>query len=104
MDTPTLVSWAKYIAVALPLIGASGTVIIYAEELKNSIGDIRKEQKEIRKSQASIIGTMDTRFNKIETGHDRLDDTIEDTGKTILESMVTLGIEVGRVSGRQERE
>ena len=96
MDTPTLVSWAKYVAVALPLIGASATVIVYAEDLRGSLADIRKEQGEIRKTQHTIIDTVDRRLDKVEDGHDRI--VSEVTG-----AMTTLAIEVGRVSGRQER-
>lgn len=99
MELTTLVDWLKYGLVAAPLVGASATVIMYAEDLRGSLADIRKEQGEIRQTQHTIVG----RFDKIEAGHDRLDDTIEDTGKAILGSMVTLGVEVGKVSGRQEK-
>ena len=97
METKSLVEWAKYVAVALPLIGASATIIIYAEELKNSIGDIRKEQTEIRKMQGTIVDTLERRLDKVEDGHDRI-------VSEVSRATTTLAIEVGRVSGRQERQ
>lgn len=97
MDTPTLVSWAKYVAVALPLIGASATVVLYAEDLTNTLADIRKDQGEIRETQKTIIKTVDRRLDKIEDGHDRI-------VSEVTRATTALAVEVGRVSGRQERE
>ena len=91
----TVIAWAKYLAMAVPLIGAAGTVVHFAEDIRSSLADIRKEQVEIRRMQGTIVSTMDRRFDKIEDGHDRI--VSEATA-----GMSGLAIEIGRVSGRLE--
>ena len=97
MEMKSLIEWTKYAVIAGPLVGASATVILYAEDVRKSIGDIRKEQVEIRKTQGKIIADMDTRFDKIEAGHDRIVSEVNSATRP-------LGFELGRLVGRSEAE
>ena len=86
MKRRTLVSWGKYLAVALPLVGAAGTVVIYAEDVRGSLADIQKEQVEIRRTQEVIVRT-------VESGNDRIVSEVSRNG-------LALAVELGRVSER----
>ena len=92
MELKSLVEWGKYVIVAAPLIGASATVIIYAEELKNSIGDIRKEQAEIRQTQNMIRAAQTGIGDKITAGHDRIIDRA-------TRGIPALSHDIGRLTG-----
>ena len=90
MDTRSKIEWLKYAALVLPLAGAAATIVLYAEDVRNSLADIRKEQVEIRRTQATIV-------HAIETGNDRITAEVARNG-------LALAVELGRVSERTWRD
>ena len=96
MERQSLIEWGKYLGLALPLIGASATVVIYVEDIRSSLADVRGEQDEIRDMQATIITTMDRRFDKIEDGHDRVVGAVSSTG-------ISLALAIGQQNNSGEK-
>ena len=89
MERRSIVELAKYLVMAVPLIGAAATIVLYAEDVRNSLADIRKEQAEIRRTQASIV-------HAVEAGNDRIVNAVS-------HGSLALAVELGRVSERTNR-
>ena len=90
MERRSVVELAKYAAMVLPLVGAAATVVVFAEETKSALADIRKEQAEIRRTQANIV-------HAVEKGNDRIVDAVS-------RGSLALAVELGRVSERTEAD
>ena len=88
MNQKSVIEWTKYAAAALPLIGMSVAIALFARDIRNSIADIRKEQVEIRRTQANIV-------RAVENGNDRIVSEVHHSANM-------MAVELGRVSERTQ--
>ena len=76
-----IVSWGKFLGLAVPVIGAAVSLMVYLDDARKSLDSIKtnqvsitaelheqtKDLEEIRKTQGTIVDKVDRRIDKVES-------------------------------------
>ena len=79
-DRTTVIQWAKFLGLAVPILGATASLMFYIDDARSSFDSIKSEQVSIRKElalqtadlesirsvQGLIISTVERRLDKLE--------------------------------------